>query len=107
MERTKADVYHRLATMASPAAYIKELREKMKYIDTFLMRTEAWLPQFQWDDDVPHPKGVTRFEDPQWAAYMQQQIDIKNHSLVDPEVTFDVYKAWCLGGNGDRMFQEE
>ena len=107
MERTKADVSHRLAAMASPVAYIKELRQKMKHIDAFLISTEAWLLQFQWEDDVPHPRGRGRFQDPQWAAYMQQQIDIKNHSLVEPEVTFDVYRAWCLGGNGDKMFQDE
>ena len=107
MERKKADVHHRLAAMASPVAYIKELRQKMKHIDAFLISTEAWLLQFQWEDDVPHPRGRGRFQDPQWAAYMQQQIDIKNHSLVEPEVTFDVYRAWCLGGNGDKMFQDE
>ena len=107
MERTKADVSHRLAAMASPVAYIKELRQKMKHIDAFLISTEAWLLQFLWEDDVPHSRGRGRFQDPQWAAYMQQQIDIKNHSLVEPEVTFDVYRAWCLGGNGDKMFQDE
>ena len=103
----KADVHHRLAAMASPVAYIKELRQKMKHIDAFLISTEAWLLQYQWEDDVPHPRGRARFEEPQWSAYIQQQIDIKNHSLVDPEVTFDVYRAWCLGGNGDKMFQNE
>ena len=86
--------------MASPAFYIRELKTKMKTIDAFLMRCENYLLDFRWENDVPHPRGPKRFEDPQWAAYVMQH-------LANSEVTFEVYKAWCLGGNGDRAFLEE
>ena len=105
MERKKADVHHRLAAMASPVAYIKELRQKMKHIDAFLISTEAWLLQFQWEDDVPHPRGRGRFQDPQWAAYMQQQIDIKNHSLVEPRSLLMCTGRGALEGMEIRCFR--
>ena len=103
MERKRRTVYHNnSAVMASPGAYVRALKEEMKHTNNFLMDTENWLLQWKWpDENRPHPKGPKRFEDARWAELMKQALE---DSI---SVNWEVYKAWCLGGNGDEWFQEE
>lgn len=115
-EETKAAYYRlveyqkqlaigRIAAMAAqcePGSFVRALKEEMKATDTFLMDTENWLLQWKWpDENRPHPKGPKRFEDERWAELMREALEDSTR------VTWDVYKAWCLGGNGDEWFQEE
>ena len=54
---------------------------------------------FYWNK--PHPKGLKRHEDPEWAAMIQSQV-YPHHSDVD----WEEYVEWVENGGGDEWFRE-
>lgn len=69
--------------------------------DAFMMDFENYCLERCWDSK-PHPKGSKRYEDPEWAVMIENNV-YPNHSDVD----WNEYVDWVSRGFGDEWFQED
>ena len=78
--------------MNSPVSMIKNAKDDMKRIDELFKQIEHTIVCEQWKHLV-FPCGKRRYADNEWEKY------IKTH-LVDEDIDFQIYVAWCMGGCG-------
>ncbi len=67
-----------------------------------MMDLENAILERAWDARKGIPKGSHRWESPEWAKVVQQNV-YPHHSDVD----WYEYAAWVENGGGDDWFQEE
>ena len=97
----------------SPGKLIRELKDRMKHVNNFLLDTENWILENKWPYFIPrgrpayaywekpHPTGRQRYEHPEWQILMKE-------ALADTtSITWDTYCAWCESGMGEEWMREE
>ena len=70
--------------------------------DSFYMDFENSCLAHNWDSSTPHPTGINRHENEEWAEMIQSQV-YPNHSDID----WYEYVEWVSQGGGDEWFQEK